>query len=58
MNMWRTYPAWLLVARDGSLGDAVGFVRHGFMTLETYYIECSFLLEIIDLEIRVFQNYF
>ena len=56
--MWQAYPAWLLVARDRNLEDTVSSVRHGFIPLETYYIECSFLFEISDLENRVFRNYF
>ena len=58
MNMWQAYPAGLLVARDRNLEDTVSSVRHGFNPLETYYIECSFLFEISDLENRVFRNYF
>ena len=58
MNMWQAYPAWLLVARDRNLEDIVGSVRHGFIPLETYYIECSFLFEIRELENRFFRNYF
>ena len=58
MNMWQAYPAWLLDARDRNLEDTVSSVRHGFIPLETYYIECTFLFEISDLENRVFRNYF